>query len=66
MLDAPEAARSYSSGVRAGGYIHWGGGTVGHCGCCEGAEESGQEGHGEVGEGNESDGLEDLQIGGCV
>jgi len=64
MFDAPEAACGYGGSVRAGGRVHGCRGGVGHCGCCEGAEELGQEGHGEVGEADGEDEGEDLQCGG--
>ena len=49
--------------MRARGRVHGCRGGVGHCGCCEGAEELGQEGHGEVGEEDGEDEGEDLQGG---
>jgi hypothetical protein len=62
VLDAPETAGCDGGGLRACGHVHRGCGGVGHA--AEGAEEFGQKGHGEVGEEDEEEGAEDLQVGG--
>lgn len=59
VLDAPEAACGDGRALGTGGRIHGGGGCGVHG---EWAEEAGEKGHGEIGEHDEEDGAEDLQL----
>jgi hypothetical protein len=62
VLDTPKTSCSDGGSLRARGRVHGCGGGVGHC--AEGAEEFGQKGHGEVGEGYEEEEAEELQFEG--
>ena len=61
VLNAPETACCDSGGLRAGWHRHGLRGRVRHCG--EGTEEFGQKGHGKIGEEDQNEGGEELQVG---